>query len=47
MKIENCVAIVTGGSSGLGAASVELLATLGVKVIIADVNDEWGEKLSQ
>jgi NADPH:quinone reductase-like Zn-dependent oxidoreductase len=39
MKIDkSLVAIVTGGASGLGLATVELLRNQGVQVIIADLN---------
>lgn len=37
------VAIVTGGSSGLGAASAAALANHGMKVAIFDVNEEQGQ----
>jgi meso-butanediol dehydrogenase/(S,S)-butanediol dehydrogenase/diacetyl reductase len=36
-RFENKVAIVTGGSSGIGAASVERLVNEGAKVFIADL----------
>ena len=36
-------AIVTGGASGLGAASAEALAQAGLKVAIFDLNAELGE----
>lgn len=39
-------AIVTGGASGLGAATARRLASQGVRVAIFDLNDELGEKLA-
>ncbi|MFM5908198.1 MAG: SDR family oxidoreductase [Novosphingobium sp.] len=48
MKIDNSIAaIVTGGASGLGRASVEALAAAGVKVAIFDLNEEAGEALAK
>jgi NAD(P)-dependent dehydrogenase (short-subunit alcohol dehydrogenase family) len=46
LEIENSVFFVTGGSSGLGAATARLLANGGGHVVIADVNDEAGESIS-
>jgi len=40
MQIENKVFIVTGGASGLGAASAELLISAGAKVMLVDMNAE-------
>ncbi|VVO95165.1 putative oxidoreductase [Pseudomonas fluorescens] len=40
MQIENKVFIVTGGASGLGAASAELLVSAGAKVMLVDMNAE-------
>jgi NAD(P)-dependent dehydrogenase (short-subunit alcohol dehydrogenase family) len=40
MQIENTVFIVTGGASGLGAASAELLVNAGAKVMLVDMNAE-------
>ena len=43
---KNTVAIVTGGASGLGAATAELLASHGAKVSIFDMKRNVGEKIS-
>src|SRR5260370_1399259 len=40
-------AVVTGGASGLGAATARALATLGVKVAIFDLNEGKGGPLAQ
>jgi len=45
MKLENKIAIVTGGASGIGEASVRLFAEEGAKVVIADFS-ERGKDLS-
>ena len=46
MKIENCVAVVSGGASGLGAAVVKELTENGAKAAILDFDAENGEKLA-
>jgi NAD(P)-dependent dehydrogenase (short-subunit alcohol dehydrogenase family) len=46
MQIQNGVFIVTGGASGLGAASARMLVENGGKVVIADVQVDAGEKLA-
>jgi NAD(P)-dependent dehydrogenase (short-subunit alcohol dehydrogenase family) len=47
MKLgSNISAVVTGGASGLGAATVRQLAAQGVKVAIFDLNAELGEALA-
>jgi NAD(P)-dependent dehydrogenase (short-subunit alcohol dehydrogenase family) len=43
MEINGTAAIVTGGASGLGAATARLLSHLGAKVAIFDLNREQGE----
>ncbi len=47
MKIQGKSALVTGGASGLGAATVRMLAACGAKVMIADVNEDLGKQLAQ
>lgn len=45
MKIDSSIsAVVTGGASGLGLASVKALRAAGAKVAIFDLNSETGEK---
>ena len=46
MKIENGVFVVTGGGSGLGAATARMLVGAGAKVVLADVNREAGEAVA-
>ena len=38
--LQDKVAIVTGGASGIGAAATEVLAKEGAKVVVADINLE-------
>ncbi len=46
MRIEGSSAIVVGGASGLGAATVRRLHAAGAALTIADVNAEKGEALA-
>jgi NAD(P)-dependent dehydrogenase (short-subunit alcohol dehydrogenase family) len=46
MQIENGVFVVTGGGSGLGAATARMLVEAGARVVLADVNREAGEALA-
>ena len=46
MQIEGSAAIVVGGASGLGEATVRRLHAGGAQVTIADVNAEKGEALA-
>ena len=43
MRIENGTFVVTGGGSGLGAATARMFAENGANVVLADVNEEAGE----
>ena len=47
MQIKNSVFLVTGGASGLGAASARMAAENGAKVVIADLQAEAGEKFAR
>jgi NAD(P)-dependent dehydrogenase (short-subunit alcohol dehydrogenase family) len=46
MKVDKAAAIVTGGGSGLGAATARALAARGAKVACLDVNLEGAEKVA-
>ncbi|MFJ2987530.1 SDR family NAD(P)-dependent oxidoreductase [Collimonas sp. NPDC087041] len=46
MQIENNVFLISGGGSGLGAATAAMLVAAGGKVVIADVNKEAGAALA-
>jgi NAD(P)-dependent dehydrogenase (short-subunit alcohol dehydrogenase family) len=46
MKIKNHAAIVTGGASGLGAATARMLANSGAKVAIFDRNIELAQAVA-
>src|SRR2546428_13582613 len=47
MQIKNSVFLVTGGASGLGAATARMAAENGGKVVIADMQADGGEKLAR
>jgi len=47
MKLNDTSAIITGGASGLGAATAELLHEAGVKTALWDLNAEKGEALAE
>jgi len=46
LDIKGASGIVTGGASGLGAATSRLLAKEGVKVVVVDLNEEKGKALA-
>ncbi len=45
MKIEGKTFLITGGSSGLGSATAQLLVECNANVIVADLNVEDGQKI--
>ncbi len=47
MQIRNSVFLVTGGASGLGAATARMAAAGGGKVVIADLQADAGEALAK
>jgi NAD(P)-dependent dehydrogenase (short-subunit alcohol dehydrogenase family) len=47
MELNGTSAIVTGGASGLGEATARLLTESGVKVVVADLQDDKGEMLAK
>jgi 2-hydroxycyclohexanecarboxyl-CoA dehydrogenase len=47
MKLDGRIAMVTGGASGIGKATVLELARGGARVICADINEQSARKLAQ
>ncbi|MEY3035385.1 MAG: SDR family NAD(P)-dependent oxidoreductase [Ilumatobacteraceae bacterium] len=46
MDINGASAIVTGGASGIGAATARLLAQRGAKVVVADLQEDKGNAMA-
>jgi NAD(P)-dependent dehydrogenase (short-subunit alcohol dehydrogenase family) len=46
MQVKDKVFVVTGGGSGLGAATARALVEAGASVVLADLNREAGEQLA-
>lgn len=46
MQLDGASAIVTGGASGLGAATARRIAADGARVVIVDLNGELGEQVA-
>jgi len=47
MSLDGKVMIVTGGASGIGRASAEVMASRGARVVIADIDTDLGEVAAQ
>lgn len=46
MQIDNAVFLITGGASGLGAATARMVVAGGGKAVLADLNDAAGNALA-
>ncbi|WP_289145138.1 SDR family oxidoreductase [uncultured Sphingobium sp.] len=47
ISLQGKVAVVTGGASGIGAATVKMMIDLGAQVVIADVDEESSAALEK
>jgi NAD(P)-dependent dehydrogenase (short-subunit alcohol dehydrogenase family) len=45
MRLDNKVALITGGASGMGASMARIFAGEGARVVVADMLDDEGNKL--
>lgn len=46
-RVQDKIAIVTGGALGLGEAAAQMLAREGAKVVVTDVKDEEGQAVAE
>jgi NAD(P)-dependent dehydrogenase (short-subunit alcohol dehydrogenase family) len=46
VRIDGSTFLITGGGSGLGAATAQVLAASGARILVADVNAEAGEEVA-
>ena len=47
MRLKDKVAIITGAASGIGASTAEIFAREGAKVVVADYDEEHGQKVAE
>jgi len=47
MELEGASVLVTGGASGIGAASARRLSVLGARPVIADLNEDKGKEIAE
>ena len=47
MNLAGAAGIITGGASGLGAATARRLAADGLRVVIVDVQEELGDVVAR
>jgi NAD(P)-dependent dehydrogenase (short-subunit alcohol dehydrogenase family) len=45
MDMQDKVVIITGSGRGIGAATAELCARHGAKVVVADIKEDWGQEV--
>lgn len=46
MDLQDKVIVITGSGRGLGAATAELCARHGAKVVVSDIQAEWGKEVT-